>query len=103
MNERTVRVRVPATSANLGPGFDAFGIACTLYNETTLTLTRAPGLEITARGEGAAHIPSDERNIVWKSVRYLLDRANRDDEFRGAKIHMSNRIPLSRGLGSSAT
>ena len=103
MNERTVRVRVPATSANLGPGFDAFGIACTLYNETVLTLTHAPGLEITARGEGAAHIPTDERNIVWKSVQYLLERAGYDDEFRGAKIRMSNRIPLSRGLGSSAT
>ncbi|EJP33411.1 homoserine kinase [Selenomonas sp. FOBRC9] len=103
MSERTVRVRVPATSANLGPGFDAFGIACTLYNETTLTLTRAPGVEITARGEGASHIPADERNIVWKSVRYLLERAGCNDEFRGAKIHMNNRIPLSRGLGSSAT
>lgn len=103
MRERTVRVRVPATSANLGPGFDTFGIACTLYNETTLTLTHAPGLEITARGEGSSHIPADERNIVWKSVQYLLRKANCTDEFRGAKIHMSNRIPLSRGLGSSAT
>ncbi len=103
MSEKTVRVRVPATSANLGPGFDTFGIACTLYNETTLTLTHAPGLEITARGEGAAHIPTEERNIVWKSVQYLLRKAEYDDTFRGAKIHMSNRIPLSRGLGSSAT
>ena len=103
MNERSVRVRVPATSANLGPGFDALGVACTLYNEMTLTLMHEPGLHITARGEGAAYIPSDERNIVWKSIRYLLQRADRADEFQGAKIRMSNRIPLSRGLGSSAT
>lgn len=103
MNERSVRVRIPATSANLGPGFDALGVACTLYNEMTLTLTHEPGLHITARGEGATYIPSDERNIVWKSIRYLLQRANRADEFQGAKIRMSNRIPLSRGLGSSAT
>ena len=103
MNERSVRVRVPATSANLGPGFDALGIACTLYNEMTLVLTHEPGLHISARGEGAAYIPSDERNIVWKSIQYLLQRAERTDEFRGAKIRMSNRIPLSRGLGSSAT
>ena len=54
MNERSVRVRVPATSANLGPGFDALGIACTIYNEMTLTLTPEPGLDIAARGEGAA-------------------------------------------------
>ena len=103
MSEPSVRVRVPATSANLGPGFDALGIACTLYNEMTLTLTHEPGLHISARGEGAAYIPSDERNIVWKSIQYLLQRAGRVDEFRGARIRMSNRIPLSRGLGSSAT
>ena len=103
MSERSVRVRVPATSANLGPGFDALGIACTLYNEMTLTLTHEPGLHISARGEGAAYIPGDERNIVWKSIQYLLERAGRVDEFRGARIRMSNRIPLSRGLGSSAT
>ena len=103
MTERSVRVRVPATSANLGPGFDALGLACTLYNEMTLTLTREPGLLIAARGEGAAYIPGDERNIVWKSIRYLLDKAGRAEEFRGAQIRMSNRIPLSRGLGSSAT
>ena len=103
MSEQSVRVRVPATSANLGPGFDALGIACTLYNEMTLTLTHEPGLHISARGEGAAFIPSDERNIVWKSIQYLLQRADRADEFQGAKIRMSNRIPLSRGLGSSAT
>ena len=103
MSERSIRVRVPATSANLGPGFDALGIACTLYNEMTLTLTHEPGLHISARGEGAAYIPGDERNIVWKSIQYLLERAGRVDEFQGARIRMSNRIPLSRGLGSSAT
>ena len=103
MNERSVRVRVPATSANLGPGFDALGVACTLYNEMTLTLTHEKGLHISARGEGAAYIPGDERNIVWKSIQYLLQRADRAEEFQGAKIRMNNRIPLSRGLGSSAT
>ena len=103
MTERSVRVRVPATSANLGPGFDALGLAGTLYNEMTLTLTHEPGLSIAARGEGAAYIPGDERNIVWKSIRYLLEKAERAEEFRGAQIRMSNRIPLSRGLGSSAT
>ena len=103
MNERSIRVRVPATSANLGPGFDALGVACTLYNEMTLTLTHEKGLHIYARGEGAAYIPGDERNIVWKSIQYLLQRADRAEEFQGAKIRMNNRIPLSRGLGSSAT
>ena len=103
MSERSVRVRVPATSANLGSGFDALGIACTLYNEMTLTLTHDPGLHILVRGEGASHIPGDERNIVWKSIQYLLQRADRADAFRGARIRMTNRIPLSRGLGSSAT
>lgn len=103
MSEHSVRVRVPATSANLGPGFDALGIACTLYNEMTLTLVHEKGLHISVRGEGALYIPSDSRNIVWKSIQYILERAGRADEFQGAKIRMSNRIPLSRGLGSSAT
>ena len=100
--ERTIRVRVPGTSANLGAGFDTLGLACNIYNELELTLTHAPGLSFSIEGEGAGRIPEDERNIVWRSVRLLLERAHRDREYRGAIIRMKNDVPLSRGLGSSA-
>lgn len=103
MTEKSVRVRVPGTSANCGPGFDSLGLACTVYNDLELRLTREPGLSITMTGEGATNIPCDNRNIVWRSAQYLLGKAGKDKEYRGAVIHMENRVPLSRGLGSSAT
>ena len=103
MTEKSVRVRVPGTSANCGPGFDCLGLACTVYNDLELRLTREPGLSITMTGEGATNIPCDNRNIVWRSAQYLLGKAGKDKEYRGAVIHMENRVPLSRGLGSSAT
>ena len=75
MGERTIRVRVPGTSANCGPGFDSLGLACDIYNDLELTLTAEPGLEIRMSGEGAENIPCDERNICWQSVQLLLDKA----------------------------
>ena len=68
-----------------------------------LALTKEPGLSITITGEGAQNIPCDNRNIVWRSVQYLLKKAGLDKEYAGAIIHMENNVPLSRGLGSSAT
>ena len=102
MLNRTIRVRVPGTSANCGPGFDAIGVACTIYNDLELTLKEEEGLVIEVEGEGAANIPADERNIVLRAIRTLLKRAHRDDEVKGFHIRMTNHIPLSRGLGSSA-
>lgn len=102
MGERTIRVRVPGTSANCGPGFDSLGLACDIYNDLELTLLTEPGLNIEMLGEGAGLIPCDERNICWQAVKLLLEKAG-VDEFQGARISMMNRVPLSRGLGSSAT
>lgn len=101
-NEKTVTVRVPGTSANCGPGFDSMGMACTIYNDLTLTLLKEKELVIEVAGEGAGSIPVDESNIVWRSIKTLLSRAGCDRDFFGARISMVNRIPLSRGLGSSA-
>lgn len=103
MSKGTIRVRVPGTSANCGPGFDSIGLACTVYNDLELTLTCEPGVKITIVGEGAQNIPTDERNIVWRSVQYLLRKAGLEKKYRGAIIRMENGVPLSRGLGSSAT
>ena len=103
MSEQSICIRVPGTSANCGPGFDSIGLACTVYNDLELSLKREPGLSIEVTGEGAQNIPCDSRNIVWRSVQYLLRKAGKDKEYPGAVIRMENHVPLSRGLGSSAT
>ena len=102
INNRTVHVRVPGTSANCGPGFDCIGLACTVYNDLYLNLIEEPKLIIENTGEGADTIPTDETNAVWQSIRLLLERAGAADKYKGAVIRMENHIPISRGLGSSA-
>ena len=97
---KSVKVKVPGTSANCGPGFDSIGIACTIYNELELTLNNSGKLIIEIDGEGKNNIPCDERNVVWKSIQYLLRKAEK--KYDGGIIKMSNGIPLARGLGSSA-
>lgn len=103
MEVRSVKVRVPGTSANCGPGFDCLGVACTIYNELELTLLEEERLDIEITGDGAENIPVDERNIVWRSIQKLVERAGKAQEYKGAVIRMDNGVPLSRGLGSSAT
>ena len=103
MEVRSVKVRVPGTSAICGPGFDCLGVACTIYNELELTLLEEERLDIEITGDGAENIPVDERNIVWRSIQKLLERAGKAQEYKGAIIRMDNGVPLSRGLGSSAT
>ncbi|MBO6179101.1 MAG: homoserine kinase [Selenomonadaceae bacterium] len=100
---RTVRVKVPATSANCGPGFDSLGFACTMYNEFSLKLTEKEGLKFEITGDGADAIPADEHNVVWRSARYLLEHTHFASVYKGGVITMHNIVPLSRGLGSSAT
>ena len=97
-----VVVKVPGTSANCGPGFDCLGLAVTIYNELELTLLEDERLIIESKGEGSESIPTDEKNIVWKSARMILERSGQADNFKGAIIKMNNKIPMSRGLGSSA-
>lgn len=103
MEVRSVKVRVPGTSANCGPGFDCLGVACTIYNELELTLLEEERLDIEITGDGAENIPVDARNIVWRSIQKLLGRAGKAQKYKGAIIRMNNGVPLSRGLGSSAT
>jgi homoserine kinase len=93
-----VRVRVPASSANLGPGFDALGLALALYND--VILEEAEGVAVSVEGEGAGRLDAGAGNVVARAARMAFETAGRP--FRGAAIHCVNRIPLSRGLGSSA-
>ncbi|MBI2879218.1 MAG: homoserine kinase [Candidatus Rokubacteria bacterium] len=96
---RRVRVRVPATAANLGPGFDALGLALTLYNE--VELEEAEGIEVEIGGEGAATLPRGEENLVVQGARAVYRSAGRP--FRGLRVRQTNRIPPGRGLGGSAS
>lgn len=96
----TIKVRVPGTTANCGPGFDAVGIACTIYNDLAVTLTQTPGLTIDIQGEGAGAIPANEKNIVWKAVQRVFQEAG--FSYQGVHIAMHNHVPMARGLGSSA-
>ncbi len=94
-----VRVRVPATSANLGPGFDTFGLALGLYDE--LEVRVAPeGLTLQVEGEGAAEVPRDSSHLVVRSLQTALESLGHP--VGGIELRCVNRIPHGRGLGSSA-
>ena len=95
-----VRVRVPATSANLGPGFDAFGIALGLYDELEVRALGSPGVSVEVTGEGAGQVPDDEQHLVVSSLRAALDLVGASQT--GLHLVCHNRIPHGRGLGSSA-
>lgn len=97
---KTAAVRVPATTANCGPGFDAVGIACTLYNELELTLTDSGRVMVEIDGEGSDVLPADETNIASRAACAVFNKAG--FSCRGLHLKMKNAIPLARGLGSSA-
>jgi homoserine kinase len=93
-----VKVTIPATSANLGPGFDSLGLALALRNEVILAEDDA--VSVTISGEGAARLDMTERNVVVRGARSVFALAGRP--FKGIRVSLLNRIPPSRGLGSSA-
>ncbi|NPV70988.1 MAG: aspartate kinase [Firmicutes bacterium] len=94
-----VNVRVPATSANMGPGFDALGIALNLYNYLEVE-EGGEGLNLEIGGEGESRLPRDERNLIVSSMRKVFERTGYRP--KGLRIRATNNIPLTRGLGSSA-
>ncbi|MBL0388292.1 homoserine kinase [Tumebacillus sp. ITR2] len=91
--------RVPATTANLGPGFDVLGMALNLYNEVEMEEIQQ-GLEITVEGEGAGLIAFDESNLVYQAALHVFEKVGRAPS--GLRIHLHNEIPVTRGLGSSS-
>ena len=95
-----VRIRVPATSANLGPGFDAMGLALTLYDDIVVRVTDEPGLSVDVAGMGAASVARNARNLVVRSMRAAFKELSAKP--RCLEIVCANRIPHARGLGSSA-
>lgn len=96
----TVTVRPPATSANLGPGFDAFGLALELRDEVTVTAAAQPGLAVAVTGEGADEVPCDENHLIVRSLHRAFDALGVRPS--GLRVSCVNRIPHGRGLGSSS-
>ncbi|MCW2914678.1 MAG: homoserine kinase [Actinomycetia bacterium] len=100
-----VRVRVPATSANLGPGFDSLGLALTLYDEVEVAIT-PQGVAIEISGEGIELAGRGEGHLIIKVIRRTFDAINAAAEVAleqpGLRLSCVNRIPHSRGLGSSS-
>lgn len=88
-------VRAPATSANLGPGFDCAGVALDLWNELEIGDGTPGTASVEMEGEGAGELPEDESNLVVRAYALLASP-------HGKRFRMRNRIPLERGLGSSA-
>ena len=94
-----VVVEVPATSANLGPGFDCFGLALDWCERVTLA-TESSGFHIEVSGEGADEVPRDETHLIVRST--LLGLADLGETITGLRLRCHNTIPHGRGLGSSS-
>lgn len=97
-----LRVRVPATTANLGSGFDCVGMALDFDDELELEVLEDPNvLEVSVEGQGAGAVPTDESHLVVASL--LAGLQEWGGERPGLRLRCTNRIPHSRGLGSSAS
>jgi homoserine kinase len=96
---RSVLVKVPATTANLGPGFDTLGLALSLYDELTVTERDEPGVTVEVIGVGAGEVPTDETNLVVRAIAHTF--AAYGQALPGLNLIAQNSIPHGRGLGSS--
>ncbi len=95
-----VEVVVPATSANLGPGFDSLGLALALHDHLAAMVTEDPGVLVTVEGEGAGSLPTDDRHLVAQAMRATWEAMGVPAP--GVVLRCRNGIPQGRGLGSSA-
>lgn len=98
VSRKSVTVRVPATSANMGPGYDCIGMAVDLWSE--VTVTRADTFSITAEGDGAEEMPKDATNLMVIGLQAAFQAA--DKPVPTLHYHVVSRIPYARGLGSSS-
>ncbi|MBT9254161.1 homoserine kinase [Phycicoccus sp. MAQZ13P-2] len=97
-----VDVRVPASSANLGPGFDSVGCALGVWDRCRATVTSEPGLVVVVEGEGAGAVPLDETHLVHRAMRTAWVEAGVEAP-AGLRLECVNAVPHGRGMGSSAT
>jgi len=101
MSENSFTVHIPATTANLGPGFDCLGLALDLWN--TVTFSHIDGSSVIAiEGEGKGTLPEDETNLVFQSANQLAKTYGKSLP-ENLSIFCRNNIPVASGLGSSAS
>jgi homoserine kinase len=98
----SVQVRVPASSANLGPGFDSVGLALGLWDTCVATVTDEPGVQIDVEGEGADEVPRDASHLVVRTMVRAWEALGVQPA-AGLHLQCQNEVPHGRGLGSSAT
>lgn len=102
---KKIKIRVPATTANLGPGFDIFGASLSIYNELEISLSSDPKKsKFIIIGEGKKILPRNEKNILWKAMDAVFGLLDVKEKYNIASfnIKLTNNIPLSSGLGSSS-
>lgn len=102
-DKKTYKVSVPATTANIGSGFDVLGLSLALYNEVHFTPDPAlhfPDFRLTAEGEGVNEIPEGKDNIIIQAMAQTAQKIGK--ALPGGTMHLVNRIPFARGLGSSS-
>jgi homoserine kinase len=95
-----ILVKIPATTANLGPGFDALGLALNLWNETEFVSTNDRKISLSINGEGEGKLPTNAENLIVESALQVYTLAKKT--FTGMRIRCTNSIPTSSGLGSSS-
>ena len=96
---RCVHVKVPATSANLGPGFDTLGMALSFYDELEVEAVAGNDVFVEVIGEGEGEVPTGAENLVVKSIAYTFERFGQ--KLPGLRLKAHNQIPHGRGMGSS--
>ncbi len=96
---RSVHVRVPATSANLGPGFDTLGLALARYDELEVSVRDEPGAFVEVIGVGVGEVPTDESNLIVRSCAYAFEQLGQ--KMPGLHLRAHNNIAHGRGMGSS--
>ena len=94
-------VRLPGSTANLGPGYDVLGLALGIYNRVTVRVGETDSNRIASKGQGSEELPTNGTNLFFRAAKALARRADRDLPAIDAEMEVS--VPLSRGLGSSST
>lgn len=97
---KKIRVQIPASTTNLGPGFDCLGLALKLYNVVEIEEIKEDKLIIEIEGEGKDEIPRNKKNIIFSAIKSVFDKA--EEKFSRVRIREINHIPMGKGLGSSA-
>ena len=92
-----IRIKIPCSTSNLGPGFDTLGLALNRY--LFLSAEEAPGLQITVEGNGKDHIANDSTNLVYAAIETTTKKVGRT--LPAIHLHIKNEIPAYGGLGGS--